>query len=92
MNNQPTIDALQIKEWEESIDNVIEHNGVDTACFIINRIADRLRETTGERALNQTTTDYMNTIPVEKEHVYRVIKHWKQSSRQLSAGMQPPWC
>ncbi len=70
MNNQPTIDALQIKEWEESIDNVIDYNGVDTARFIINRIADRVRETTGERIFNETNTDYINTIPVEKEHVY----------------------
>ena len=70
MNNQPTIDTLQIKEWEESIDNVIDYNGVDTARFIINRIADRVRETTGERVLNETTTDYINTISVEKEHVY----------------------
>jgi pyruvate dehydrogenase E1 component len=72
MNNTDAnlLDQTQVKEWEDSIDNIVDYQSVDSAKFIVNRVANRLREKTGENVLSSVTTDYVNTIEVNKEPAY----------------------
>jgi len=72
MNNTEAnlLDQLQLQEWQDSIDNVIDYQSVNSAKFIVQHIADRLSSRTGESVMQQTTSDYVNTIAVTKEPPY----------------------
>lgn len=64
------IDQLQIQEWEDSIDNIIDYESKESARFLLKSVADRLRDRTGENILGSTVTDYVNTITVANEIAY----------------------
>ena len=53
-------------EWLESLENVLEHGGVDRANFLLERLSSRLTET-GAPLPYTVTTPYRNTIPANKE-------------------------
>ncbi|MBY0378823.1 MAG: pyruvate dehydrogenase (acetyl-transferring), homodimeric type, partial [Burkholderiales bacterium] len=69
-NTTITIDQLQIKEWENSIDNIIDYESKENAKFLLRRIANRLKERTGINLLSETNTEYVNTIATENEAPY----------------------
>jgi pyruvate dehydrogenase E1 component len=60
--NIKNIDQLQIKEWLESIDSVIENDSVDTAKELIQIITNHLKKKTGDNYATTINTDYVNTI------------------------------
>jgi pyruvate dehydrogenase E1 component len=60
--NIKNIDQLQIKEWLESIDSVIENDSIDTAKELIHIITNHLKKKTGETYSTEINTDYVNTI------------------------------
>ena len=69
MNNN-ILDELQIQEWLDSIDGVIDCESNQAAKFIIETIAKRLKERSKLDVLNQATTDYINTIKIDEEVAY----------------------
>ena len=62
----PDIDPEETNEWVESLDGVIDAAGAKRARYIMLRLLERARERqVGVPPL--TTTDYINTIPPERE-------------------------
>jgi len=62
----PDIDPEETTEWVESLDGVIVERGAKRARYIMLRLLERARErNVGVPPL--TTTDYINTIPPERE-------------------------
>ncbi len=62
----PDIDPEETQEWVDSLDAVINHRGRQRARYLMLRLLERARESqVGVPAL--TSTDYINTIPPERE-------------------------
>ncbi|MFY1637170.1 pyruvate dehydrogenase (acetyl-transferring), homodimeric type [Solwaraspora sp. WMMB335] len=62
----PDIDPEETSEWVESLDGVIDERGAKRARYVMLRLLERARERqVGVPPL--TTTDYLNTIPPERE-------------------------
>ncbi len=62
----PDIDPDETLEWIESLDGVIDERGRQRARYVMLRLLERARERqVGVPPL--TTTDYINTIPPERE-------------------------
>jgi len=62
----PDIDPEETNEWVESLDGVIDESGAKRARYIMLRLLERARERqVGVPPL--TSTDYINTIPPERE-------------------------
>ncbi len=62
----PDIDPEETAEWVESLDGVIDEGGAKRARYVMLRLLERARERqVGVPPL--TTTDYINTIPPERE-------------------------
>lgn len=69
MSRQPEeldIDPEETREWLQSIEAVLEHNGTARASFLLERLFTRMGEL-GTRLPNTLTLPYRNTIPVAKE-------------------------
>ncbi|MCX8515096.1 MAG: pyruvate dehydrogenase (acetyl-transferring), homodimeric type [Burkholderiales bacterium] len=65
------LDAIQIKEWLDSIDSVIDSDSFDAAEELLIRTAQRLKERGGKNIISgSTTTEYVNTISVENQPCY----------------------
>lgn len=62
MNDVPNIDELQVREWLDSIDNVIEYDSKETASYLLKKAAKRLKDKTGLEIGKSATTEYVNTI------------------------------
>jgi pyruvate dehydrogenase E1 component len=63
------IDALETREWLESLDSVLEHDGPDRANFLLDRLAGRASRAGAHLPLGGQTP-YVNTIPVSEEPGY----------------------
>ncbi len=62
----PDIDETETREWVESFDAVIEEHGPTRGRFLLLRVLQRAKEQNiGLPSL--TTTDYINTVPPERE-------------------------
>ncbi|HEV8559557.1 MAG TPA: pyruvate dehydrogenase (acetyl-transferring), homodimeric type [Actinophytocola sp.] len=62
----PDIDPEETAEWLESFDHVVQGGGQQRARYLMLRLLERARESgVGVPAL--TSTDYVNTIPTERE-------------------------
>src|SRR6266536_2767292 len=62
----PDIDPQETNEWVESLDGVIDERGAKRARYVMLRLLERARERqVGVPPL--TATDYINTIPPERE-------------------------
>ncbi|GAA3823034.1 pyruvate dehydrogenase (acetyl-transferring), homodimeric type [Nocardioides panacisoli] len=62
----PDIDPAETQEWIDSFDAMLEERGRDRARYVMLRLLERARETqVGVPALR--STDYINTIPPERE-------------------------
>jgi len=63
------IDSLETREWLESLEDVLEHDGPDRVSFLLDRLADRASRA-GAHLPHELQTPYVNTIPVEQEPEY----------------------
>ena len=62
----PDIDPEETRDWLESFDGLVTERGRDRARYVMLRLLERARETqVGVPALR--STDYINTIPPERE-------------------------
>lgn len=64
------LDQLQTQEWLDSVDNVIEYDSADRAAYLVKTVVQRLGDKTGIKLNQSTTTDYVNTIAVNKQVAY----------------------
>ncbi|GAA5184475.1 pyruvate dehydrogenase (acetyl-transferring), homodimeric type [Rugosimonospora acidiphila] len=76
----PDIDPEETTEWVESLDGVIDERGAKRARYIMLRLLERARERqVGVPPL--TTTDYLNTIPPEREPWFPGDEHVERRIR-----------
>ena len=76
----PDIDPDETSEWIESLDGVIDARGRQRARYIMLRLLERAREhQVGVPAL--TSTDYINTIPPEREPWFPGDEHIERRIR-----------
>jgi pyruvate dehydrogenase E1 component len=57
-------DPQETRDWLESLDGVIEHEGGDKATYLLNELNNQARDK-GVRPPDTTITPYANTIPPE---------------------------
>ncbi|GAA2614518.1 pyruvate dehydrogenase (acetyl-transferring), homodimeric type [Dactylosporangium fulvum] len=76
----PDIDPEETTEWVESLDGVIDERGTKRARYVMLRLLERARERqVGVPPL--TTTDYINTIPPEREPWFPGDEHVERRIR-----------
>ena len=76
----PDIDPTETNEWLESLDGVIEGAGRGRARFLMLKLLERAREkSVGVPALR--STDYINTIPPEREPWFPGDEHLERRIR-----------
>jgi len=69
MADDPTrqdIDSRETGEWIDALEAVIEHDGVERAQYLIERLAERFHRHSGQVPF-RLTTEYINSIPPENE-------------------------
>ena len=62
-------DPQETREWQESLSSVIEKEGAERAHFLIGELINQARET-GIDLPYSATTEYINTIPVDRQPKY----------------------
>ncbi|WP_109761526.1 pyruvate dehydrogenase (acetyl-transferring), homodimeric type [Pleionea mediterranea] len=60
------VDPIETQEWLESLEAVLEEEGVDRAHYLLERLIDKARRS-GAHVPYDATTAYLNTIPPSQE-------------------------
>lgn len=66
MSTKPDIDPLETQEWLDSLDAVLENEGIERAHFLLERLIDKARRS-GAYLPYSANTAYVNTIPVQQQ-------------------------
>jgi len=66
MDTQSDSDIQETKEWLEALDSVLEHEGVERAHYLLERLIDKARRS-GAYLPYRANTAYINTIPPSSE-------------------------
>ena len=69
MINKPDIDPQETQEWLDSLDAVLENEGVERAHFLLERLIDKARRS-GAYLPYSANTAYLNTIPVQRQEPF----------------------
>jgi len=64
--NLTDIDSDETREWLDALEYVLDHDGIDRANFLLERLSARMSRT-GARLPYTITTPYRNTIPASQE-------------------------
>ena len=75
-------DPQETREWIESIESVIEHSSADRARYILKRVLTSARKY-GAAPVGPLTTDYINTIPREREEPFPGDEHMEKRIRRI---------
>jgi pyruvate dehydrogenase E1 component len=91
------IDAQETREWLDSLESVLAHDGPERAGFLIERLAGRAAREGGYVPFSGATP-YVNTIPVEREpdypgdealeHRLRSLIRWNAMATVLQANAE----
>jgi pyruvate dehydrogenase E1 component len=76
----PDVDPSETREWVDSLDAVIEHHGRERARFLMLKVLERAREA-GIGVPSLTSTDYINTIPPDREPEFPGDEHLERRIR-----------
>jgi pyruvate dehydrogenase E1 component len=63
---QPDVDPIETSEWIESLEAVLETEGVDRAHFLLESLIEKARRNGAHMPFDGTTA-YLNTIPAGQE-------------------------
>ncbi len=66
MAQQPDIDPLETDEWLDALEGVLEHEGIERAHYLLERLIDKARRS-GAYLPYRANTGYVNTIPAHKQ-------------------------
>ncbi|KAA6185096.1 pyruvate dehydrogenase (acetyl-transferring), homodimeric type [Thiohalocapsa marina] len=66
MANKPDIDPQETLEWLDSLDAVLENEGIERAHYLLERLIDKARRS-GAYLPFSANTAYLNTIPVQQQ-------------------------
>lgn len=97
MSSTPDLDPTETQEWQDALDAVIEHEGVERAHFLLERMIDQSRRA-GANLPYKATTAYINTIPVDRqvpmpgdselEHQLRSMIRWNATAMVQKANQR----
>jgi len=97
MSSTPDLDPTETREWQEALEAVIEHEGIERAHFLLERMIDQSRRA-GANLPYSATTAYINTIPVERqvpmpgdselEHQLRSMIRWNATAMVQKANQR----
>ena len=76
----PDVDPSETREWVDSLDAVVEHHGRERARFLMLKVLERAREV-GVGVPSLTSTDYINTIPPDREPEFPGDEHIERRIR-----------
>jgi len=95
MTSNNDLDPQETQEWIDSLDSVIEREGVERAHFLIEQIIDKARRS-GAHLPYTATTAYLNTIPESQqltipgdqsiEHKIRSVIRWNATAMVVQAN------
>jgi pyruvate dehydrogenase E1 component len=95
MTSDVDVDPQETQEWLESLDSVLEREGVERAHFLLERLIDKARRS-GAYLPYSANTAYVNTIPVtaeqrspgnhEIEHRIRSMIRWNAMAMVVNAN------
>ena len=93
------LDALEIQEWLDSLDYVLENAGPERVCLLLSRLQDHARRQ-GVSIPFALNTPYINTIPPERQPPYpgshdlerriRNMVRWNAMIMVVRANQQDP--
>ena len=66
MANKPDIDPQETQEWLDSLDAVLENEGIERAHYLLERLIDKARRS-GAYLPYSANTAYLNSIPVQQQ-------------------------
>ncbi len=66
MAEKSDIDAQETREWLDALDSVLQHEGVERAHYLLERLIDKARRS-GAYLPYSANTAYINTIPTSAE-------------------------
>ncbi|RMF18118.1 MAG: pyruvate dehydrogenase (acetyl-transferring), homodimeric type, partial [Gammaproteobacteria bacterium] len=91
-------DPIETQEWLESLESVLEEEGIERASYLLTRLAERATRD-GTQLPYSITTPYRNTIPVLQEarmpgdlfmeRRIRSLVRWNALAMVLRANKRP---
>lgn len=66
---KPDLDALETQEWLKALESVVREEGVERAQFLLEQVLEKAR-LDGVDMPTGINSNYVNTIPVDKEPAY----------------------
>ena len=90
METTPDIDPEETREWLDSLEAVIDAEGVDRAHFLLEQLITtaRLR---GTYLPYNANTPYLNTIPADRQPHYPGDREIERRISSISAGTRSRW-
>jgi len=95
MTEKTDLDPQETQEWIESLESVLEHEGVERAHFLLEKLIDKARRS-GAYLPYTANTAYLNTIPVAHqkplpgdraiEHRIRSVIRWNAAAMVVQAN------
>ena len=95
MAKHSDLDPQETQEWIESLESVLEREGLERAHFLLERLIDKARRS-GAYLPFTPNTAYVNTIPVSTqrpipgdqaiEHTFRAVIRWKAAAMVVHAN------
>ena len=79
------LDPRETEEWIEALDQIVDAAGPDRANFLLEKLTDRARDIGVEIPL-RTTTDYINTIPADRQVPFPVDRALERRIGNIVAG------
>jgi pyruvate dehydrogenase E1 component len=79
---QRDIDPQETREWLEAFEAVVDHDGLDRAQHLLERVVGHA-QLTGAAPAAAGTTPYINTIPPQHEPEYPVDEELERRVRSL---------
>jgi len=77
--------SLETQEWSEALESVLEKEGVDRAHYLLERLVAKARKS-GAYLPYSATTAYLNTIPANKDDLFKKGGHKKLKIQLMGCG------
>ena len=94
----PDLDPQETAEWQESIDVIVERDGVERAQFLLRKTIDKAYEA-GVEPPDTAHTPYVNSIPADKQPAYpgdieterKILRalRWNATAMVVKANRKP---
>ncbi|UJF19626.1 pyruvate dehydrogenase (acetyl-transferring), homodimeric type [Vibrio sp. SS-MA-C1-2] len=76
------VDALETQDWLQALESVVREEGVERAQYLLEQVMDKAR-LDGVDMPTGITTNYVNTIPADKEFAYPGDVNLERSIRSI---------